>query len=366
MKIDRPLWADGVLLSAQQFQQQARWEAWSNACVADLALVHPWGVNAMSFDQEALRLGKVKAIRLCLRMPDGTQIDTQRTDPLPPALTLSDLVSRDCRRVTVLLALPLEHGNGNNCIFDGARSERPTRYRQVWREVQDHFGDEAVSIGVLEHQISLRLHTDDNSEYLVCPLVRLVRDDLGVWAIDPDYVPPLLGFYAHAGLMKQLRLLWVLGEADQVDLLVPGLAEKRWLHDQNTVLLWLGSSQSPAVAERLERWRALRAWRPVDGFIWVLSEGQRDTADFVATGTRFLQNVMRTLRWQAPLHLWQLSATEWEQAQRPQQTVGRVFPGAGGGAADQRGGCSAVVCQFSDGARRIYPSGLGGPGASGH
>lgn len=204
MKIDRPLWADGVLLSAQQFQQQARWEAWSNACVAHLALVHPWGVNAMSFDQEALRLGKVKAIRLCLRMPDGTQIDTQRTDPLPPALTLSDLVSRDCRRVTVLLALPLEHGNGNNCIFDGARSERPTRYRQVWREVQDHFGDEAVSIGVLEHQISLRLHTDDNSEYLVCPLVRLVRDDLGVWAIDPDYVPPLLGFYAHAGLMEQL------------------------------------------------------------------------------------------------------------------------------------------------------------------
>ena len=124
----------------------------------------------------------------------------------------------------------------------------------------------------------------------------------------------------------RVRLLWVLGEADQVDLLVPGLAEKRWLHDQNTVLLWLGSSQSPAVAERLERWRALRAWRPVDGFIWVLSEGQRDTADFVATGTRFLQNVMRTLRWQAPLHLWQLSATEWEQAQRPQQTVGRVFP----------------------------------------
>jgi len=204
VRIDRPLWANGVLLSAQQFQQQARLEAWNNACVAQLALVHPWGVTAVSFDHEALRLGKIKAVGLCLRMPDGTPIDTQRADPLPPALTLSDLVASDCPRVTVLLALPLEHGNGNNCVFDGARCERPTRYRQVWREVHDHFGDEAVSMGVLEHKVSLRLETDDNSEYLVCPLVRLFRNDLGVWAIDPDYVPPLLGFCAHVGLMEQL------------------------------------------------------------------------------------------------------------------------------------------------------------------
>lgn len=125
---------------------------------------------------------------------------------------------------------------------------------------------------------------------------------------------------------RRVRLLWVLGEPEQVESLVPGLAEKLWLHDQNTLLVWIGSSQSPVEPERLERWCALRAWRPVDGFIWVLSEGQRDTADFVATGMRLLQRVMRTLRWQAPLHLWQLSATEWEQAQRPQQTVGRVLP----------------------------------------
>ena len=37
MKIDRPLWAAGALLCPQQFQQQARWEAWSNERLAHLS-----------------------------------------------------------------------------------------------------------------------------------------------------------------------------------------------------------------------------------------------------------------------------------------------------------------------------------------
>jgi type VI secretion system protein ImpJ len=204
MRIDRPLWATGVLLSAQQFQQQARWEAWSNAGLAQLTLVHPWGVKALAFDLDALRLGKLKATRLSVRMPDGTPIDTQLADPLPPAITLSALLTATCQRATVVLALPLEHGNGANCVLDGERVERPTRYRQVWREVQDHYGEEAVSVGVMEHQLSLRLDTDDNSDFLTCPLVRLQRDELGAWAIDAEYVPPLSSFSAHAGLLAQL------------------------------------------------------------------------------------------------------------------------------------------------------------------
>ncbi|MFN3355089.1 MAG: type VI secretion system baseplate subunit TssK, partial [Pseudomonas sp.] len=75
MKIDRPLWAAGALLCPQQFQQQARWEAWANEQLARLTLAHPWGVQVAGFDLEALRLGKLKATQLRARMPDGTWID---------------------------------------------------------------------------------------------------------------------------------------------------------------------------------------------------------------------------------------------------------------------------------------------------
>ncbi|MGC6373077.1 type VI secretion system baseplate subunit TssK [Pseudomonas sp. K2I15] len=204
MKIDRPLWAAGALLSPQQFQQQARWEAWTNEQLAHLSLVNPWGVLGVAFDAQALRLGKLKATLLRVRMPDGTLVDTDHVDRLPPALELAHRLSDDARGATLLLALPLEQGNGNNCLFEGAKADRPTRYRQDWRQVQDVYADEVQSIGVLENVLTLRLADDDNADYLTCPVAHIVRDGQGAWSIDPDYVPPLLSFSAHSGLLTQL------------------------------------------------------------------------------------------------------------------------------------------------------------------
>ncbi|CAM3921303.1 Type VI secretion protein, VC_A0114 family [Pseudomonas reidholzensis] len=208
MNIDRPLWASGVLLSPQQFQQQVCLESWANHTVAGLALVHPWGVQALAFDRDALALGKLKPTRLRVCMPDGVLIDSDRIDPLPAALELSRLLSEDRQSATVVLALPLQQANGNNCLFEGGRADRPTRYRQVWRDVQDVYADEVQSISVLEHALSLRLADDDNAEYLTCPVTRLVRDGRGNWCLDGAYVPPLLRFDAHAGLLGQLDNLF--------------------------------------------------------------------------------------------------------------------------------------------------------------
>jgi type VI secretion system protein ImpJ len=204
MKINRPLWADGVALAAQQFQQQARWEALANESVAQLSLVHPWGVQVVEFDPDALRLGKLKASQLILRMPDGTLIDTQRADALPPALEIARLVSGAAEGATLMLALPLEQANGNNCVLDGALVERPTRVRQVWRQIPDLYGDTTESTGVLEQALSFRLSTDENGDYTTCPIGRLARDGQGGWLLDPAYVPPLLSFAAHPGLLNQL------------------------------------------------------------------------------------------------------------------------------------------------------------------
>lgn len=207
MKIDRPLWAAGALLSPQQFQQQARWEAWANESLAHLSLAHPWGVQGVAFDLQALRLGKLKTTQVRVRMPDGTLIDTDHVDCLPPALELSRLLPEGSQGATFLLALPLEQANGNNCVFEGSRADRPTRYRQKWRQVQDVYADDVQSIGVLEYALTLRLADDENADYLTCPLARLQRDGQGAWHLDPDYVPPLLSFAAHPGLLTQLNNL---------------------------------------------------------------------------------------------------------------------------------------------------------------
>lgn len=204
VNIHRPLWAAGALLSPQQFQQQGRYEAWATRFCAQLTLAHPWGVQAVGFDQDALRLGKLKATRLSLCLADGTPVDTGQFDQLPGALELSHLLADEVQSVVVLLALPLEQANGNNCLFAEGRADRPQRYRQVWREVQDLYGDDVQSIGVLEHALSLRLDSDDNADYLTCPLARLMRATQGGWELDSNYIPPLLSFDGHPGLLAML------------------------------------------------------------------------------------------------------------------------------------------------------------------
>ncbi|EEX2905047.1 hypothetical protein DZ11F43_24830 [Escherichia coli] len=108
MKIHRPLWAEGTFLSSQQFQQQARWEAFSNDSIAQLCIRHPWGIANVLFDRDALMSGKLKTQAVRLRFADGTLIDSDVSDVLPLACDLHALTNDSA---VVLLALPLAHGN---------------------------------------------------------------------------------------------------------------------------------------------------------------------------------------------------------------------------------------------------------------
>ncbi|EGS1687897.1 type VI secretion system baseplate subunit TssK [Enterobacter cloacae] len=105
MKIYRPLWNEGALLSPQQFQQQSEWETFRSTGVAALASPFAWGVERAEFDERLLGSGLLQITHLRLWLPDGTLVDAAVSD-LPPeprelgASQLSDVV-------TVVIALPL-------------------------------------------------------------------------------------------------------------------------------------------------------------------------------------------------------------------------------------------------------------------
>ena len=84
MKIYRPLWNEGALLSPQQFQQQAEWESFRSAGASALASPFPWGVEKIEFNDTLLSSGLIQITQLRLWLEDGSLIDAQRSD-LPPA-----------------------------------------------------------------------------------------------------------------------------------------------------------------------------------------------------------------------------------------------------------------------------------------
>ena len=124
----------------------------------------------------------------------------------------------------------------------------------------------------------------------------------------------------------KVRLLLVLGEPAQIEAIAPTLADKRWLEGQGTVLLWGGSAWSTLDQSFPTKWRGLSRWRALDGVVWALNNTQAADDAAIAAGTRQLQRLARSLSWQLPLHLWQVSDSAWSQATRKARPVGCLLP----------------------------------------
>jgi type VI secretion system protein ImpJ len=204
MNIFRPVWSEGAYLSPQQFQQESQWQAYLTDCAAHISVAHPWGVLHCQLDEALLGVGRLALQQLIVRFADGTLINSQVADLLPPPCELTSLSGRES--ATVVLALPLLSAQGNNIGGEG-QGDRPLRYGREWIKVQDLLGEGCSEIAVLRHALSLRYEHQENGEYLTLPLLRLVRDGQGKWQQDKQFVPPLLAFSASPWLVNQLTQL---------------------------------------------------------------------------------------------------------------------------------------------------------------
>ncbi|WP_034458325.1 type VI secretion system baseplate subunit TssK [Buttiauxella noackiae] len=207
MKIFRPLWNEGALLSPQQFQQQSDWESFRSAGVSALASPFPWGVENAEFDDNLLSSGLIQVRQLRLWLPDGTLVDTLNSDqpPEPRELDFAQLAGQDA--VTVVLALPLMQSGMVNVQQENTVTDRPLRYREEWVTVPDAFGSEEESMAVAHHNVSVRFGHESNESWQICPVTRLVRDGQGGWRQDSAFIPPLALFSASPVLRERLVLL---------------------------------------------------------------------------------------------------------------------------------------------------------------
>ena len=206
MKIFRPLWEDGAALAPQQFQQQARWDEHIADTVAGMGISHPWGVVNAEFDTAALVLSRLNATRLVVRFQDGTMVDTDLADNLPPVCDLS--VANGSEVVEVVVALPLLSASGGN-LDNGQDSERPRRWKSERVVVQELAGHESGELAILRNAVTLRLSTQENTAYLTCPVARLARNAQGQWNRDPSFIPPMLSIAASPLLVAELSDLLV-------------------------------------------------------------------------------------------------------------------------------------------------------------
>lgn len=126
---------------------------------------------------------------------------------------------------------------------------------------------------------------------------------------------------------RHVRVLLVVGEADEIDSVAPGLAANGgWQEGQGALLLWGGPVQGRWESDWPKHLRELSWRRPLDGIVWAVSAEQTDKPGALDLGTRQLQSLARRMRWQAPLYLWQVCTSRWERPGRNSPAVGCLLP----------------------------------------
>jgi type VI secretion system protein ImpJ len=206
MKITRPLWAKGVFMTPQHFQQQALWSDFRHARTACLASPEPWGLQSAAIDAHALSVGRLQMQSLHARLPDGTWIDTSICDRLPPPRSLQD-VPRNCGSTILRISLPLWDPQGRNVVEDGDKPARPRRFIREYLQVGDLHGEDQDEIGVERNALAVLFEHEPDSDHVSCPVARLVRGAQGQFELDPDYVPPCLVLSASQCLMQRAQRL---------------------------------------------------------------------------------------------------------------------------------------------------------------
>lgn len=206
MRIDKPLWHEGLILSQHHFQQQERWLEHQGYQIARMAVVEPWGAREVLIDEEALATASLKLERLKAGLPDGTPIDSTILDRLPPARDLG-AIPAGVQAVTVLVALPLVDASGSNCRFDEATLARPRRFYREFIKVPDLNGTQEAEIATERHALRLLFDFESHEDDTVCPIARLVRNASGRFEVDHHFVPPCITLAAHALHVERVQRL---------------------------------------------------------------------------------------------------------------------------------------------------------------
>jgi len=203
MRIFKPLWHEGVILTPQHFQQQDLWNRYAEQQQSALTVAQPWGVIDVQLDPATLAAGRLNLTSLKLRLPDGTMIDSDSADVLPTARA----VPQSHQSAIVLAALPLFDASSRNCRFDEEKLVRPRRYFRDFVKVADLFGEGQEELSVQRHAVHLLYDFEEQQGDMVCPVARIVRNQSGQFELDPLYVPPCLMLSAHKRHQERLARL---------------------------------------------------------------------------------------------------------------------------------------------------------------
>lgn len=207
----RILWGEGLFLRPQHFQQHALFLETSIAQTLRHTHGNPWGIRKLNLDTDGLRGGILRLDSLEVVFRDGTLVEAPNANPLPPSRNIAD-ISQVGTETTVYACLPVTNAFGGNCAENENAMPRPPRFLTSRSMISDLYTDALeAEVTVLHANVRLMVEEENRDGHLSVALCRIVRSANGTWALDSDFIPPLIEIAGSTQLgMRVRRLLDIL------------------------------------------------------------------------------------------------------------------------------------------------------------
>lgn len=194
----RVIWAEGMFLRAQHFQQADRYAEALVKARTDYLRPFPWGVVNISINRELLSIGQFALVNCAGVMPDGTPFSFPDDADHPPPIELFD----DARGSVIYLTLPARQP-GRAEFGQLNREDTITRFAPIDYEASDaNLGTDQRSI-LRVAKLRLRYQVDGSKlggfERIALARVTDIRSDRTI-VLDEKFVAPSLSIGAQAPL----------------------------------------------------------------------------------------------------------------------------------------------------------------------
>lgn len=199
------VWAEGMFLRPQHFQQQERYLEFHAHQRSLAAEPFFWGFRELRLDVAALSVGKLAIQNAIGLLPDGTSFAFPQQSAAPDPLHFNEGVINQ----TVYLALPLKRPGTEHVVFEDnpASLARYTVSDAVVRD-ENSIAGEPADLQLGTPRLRLVLQKDLADGWLGVGVARVVecRSDRQL-LLDSEYIPPVVSCSAFAYLVSLLNEL---------------------------------------------------------------------------------------------------------------------------------------------------------------
>jgi type VI secretion system protein ImpJ len=200
------LWAEGLTLDAQHFQQSDLYHEARLRHIA--AAINPlaWGVQLARWSIDGVASNSLYAQALTLIFKDGEIYQAPLSDELPLAIDLGKLPATE-QSFVFYAALPVVKAHGGN-LSSGEVRRNDTRYAPFDAKTQDLYTDGlSTNISYMRKRLRLLSHLDVRDAYECIPVVKVRRKADSSFEIEPTFMAPSVSVDADPAMQEMLRSL---------------------------------------------------------------------------------------------------------------------------------------------------------------